>query len=427
MKIELPYGDTTVDANLENARLLDTLDIQPVAAVASPKEAIEAALRDPIGLDGPALASFNPGESVVIVVSDSFRQTRADQMVPVLLEELNAVGIPDENISILYSTGTHRGPTEDESRGLLGDESFARLQGRLFSHDAWNEDELVSIGTTQRGTPVEINRRLQEADRVIATGAIVYHYFGGFGGGRKSIVPGVASGKTIAANHSMNLHPTNDTLDPNVRIGALAGNPVAEDLLEASLLTQIDFILNTVLNRDGQIARVFAGDMKKAHEAGCAFAAEIFTAPISEQADIVVAASAGTKNFLQTHKSLFNAYQAVKPEGRIILVAPCAEGIGANQFQQWLRLGDRSSIIAALRKDSEINGQTALSTIEKSPITTFVTEMDEEAIALLQAEKASSLQAALDDTVKLIQSRGIETPTVYTMPSAAYTVPRLDT
>lgn len=425
MNIELPYGDSIARAELPNARLLGTLDIRPVAPVASPKKAIEAALGDPIGMGGPALGQFRPGESVLIIVSDSFRQTRADQVLPVLLEGLTEAGIADESVSILFSTGTHRGPSKNEQREILGEETFARLQGRIFSHDAWNEDELVPVGTTRRGTPVEINRRLVGADRVIATGAVVFHYFGGFGGGRKSIVPGVASGRTIAANHAMNLHPANDTLDPNVKIGALQGNPVAEDMLEATLFTPVDFIVNTVLNRDGQIARVFAGSLVEAHEAACAYAAEVFTAPIGEQADIVVAASPSTKNFVQTHKALFNAYQAVKPEGRIVLLAPCPEGLGGEQFQKWLRLGDRARIIAGLRRQSEINGQTALSTIEKSPITTFVTELSGEEVALLKGAKAADLQSALDNALKDIQSRGIETPTLYTMPSAAYTVPRL--
>ena len=200
---------------------------------------------------------------------------------------------------------------------------------------------------------------------------------------------------------------------------------VAEDMLEATLLTQVDFIVNTVLNRHEEIAKVFAGDLVEAHEAACAFAAEMFAVPIGEQADIVVAASPGTLNFVQTHKALFNAYQAVKPEGRIVLLAPCPEGLGGEQFQKWLRLGDRASIIAGLRRQSEINGQTALSTIEKSPMTTFVTELSAEEVALLQGVKAADLQAALDGALRDIQSRGIETPSVYTMPSAAYTVPRL--
>ncbi|HJP35687.1 MAG TPA: nickel-dependent lactate racemase, partial [Gammaproteobacteria bacterium] len=319
MRIELPCGDAPVDAELPNAQFLGALDIQPVAPTASPSQAIEAALVDPIGIEGSVLKPFRPGESVLIIVSDSFRQTRADQVLPVLLEGLEAAGIADDRVSILFSTGTHRGPYEDEQRAILGEGAFARLQGRIYSHDAWNQEELVHIGTTRRGTPVELNRRLLDADRVIATGAVVFHYFGGFGGGRKSIVPGVASGRTIAANHAMNLHPTNDTLDANVRIGELKGNPVAEDMLEAALLTRVDFIVNTVLNRDGEIAKVFAGDLAQAHEAACAFAAELFTAPIGERADLVVAASPGTRNFVQTHKALFNAYQAVKPEGRIVL------------------------------------------------------------------------------------------------------------
>ena len=126
------------------------------------------------------------------------------------------------------------------------------------------------------------------------------------------------------------------------------------------------------------------------------------------------------KNFVQTHKALFNAYQAVKPDGRIVLLAPCPEGLGGEQFTKWLRLGDRSSIIAGLRRESEINGQTALSTREKAPITLLVTEMGEEECALLGARKVGPLQEAVDLALAEVPAAA---PSIYLMPSAAYTVP----
>lgn len=424
--LSLPYGDQLVSAKVAVGRCLGTLDVRAVEGLADPERAIREALTRPIGLDRSIFELVQTGEQVVILVSDSFRQTRADLVLPVLIDGLVCAGAAESDLSILFSTGTHRGPTENEQREILGEDVYARMLGRIYIHDAHDADNHVFVGTTSRGTPVEINRRVHEADRAIVTGSVVLHYFGGFGGGRKSVVPGVASARTISHNHAMNLHPTEDRLDPKVRIGALANNPVAEDMLEATRLTQVDCIVNTVLNRDGEIAGVFAGELEAAHEAACAFARGLFEVPIQERADVVIAASPATKNFVQTHKALFNAFQAVQPDGRVVLLAPCREGLGEEQFTQWLELGDRAEIIAALRRRSEINGQTALSTREKAPRTVMVTDLSDEDVALLGARKAESLQEAVDIVLGDLVRAGIDAPAYYLMPTAAYTVPVLE-
>lgn len=423
-QVTAPYGDRMVRAQLPCGRCLGTLDIAPIDELTTPERSIRAALDRPIGLDRGLFEIVQPGESVVILVSDSFRQTRADVFLPTLIEGLVHSGTREEDLSILFSTGTHRAPTPEEQREILSAEIFDRLAGRIHVHDPYDAPNHVFLGTTSRGTPVEINRRVHEADRVIVTGSVVLHYFGGFGGGRKSVVPGVASARTIAHNHAMNLHPDEDRLDPRVSIGTLDGNPVAEDMLEATRMTHVDCILNTVLNREGDIAGVFAGELEAAHQEACAFARSLFEVPIKEKADLVIAASPTTKNFVQTHKALFNAHQALKPTGRIVLLAPCPEGLGDDQFTKWLALGDRSQIIAALRDRSEINGQTALSTREKAPLTWLVTDLSEKDIAQLGAHKADSFQEALDQACAELAHAGIEDPTYYLMPSAAYTVPK---
>ncbi len=424
--ISLPYGDRMLSAAIPAGRCLGTLDVRAVEGLADPERAVREALTHPIGLDRSIFETVQPGERVVILVSDSFRQTRADLVLPVLIDGLVSAGASESDLSILFSTGTHRGPTENEQRDILGEGVYNRMRGRIYIHDAHDADGHVFVGTTGRGTPVEINRRVHEADRVIVTGSVVLHYFGGFGGGRKSVVPGVASTRTISHNHAMNLHPTEDRLDPKVRIGTLAGNPVAEDMLEATQLTQVDCIVNTVLNRNSEIAGVFAGELVAAHEAACDFARGLFEVPIQEEAEVVIAASPITKNFVQTHKALFNAFQAVAPNGRVVLLAPCREGLGEEQFTQWLRLGDRAEIIAALRRQSEINGQTALSTRGKTPRTVMVTELSDEDVALLGARRTGSLQEAIDGVLADLARAGTDAPGYYLMPTAAYTVPVLE-
>lgn len=419
MRLSLPYGEGCLETEAPAGTCLGTLDVADAPEVADVAAAVREALDNPIGLGHGIQDVVRPGETVAILVSDSFRETGSQWFLPVLADVLNDAGVPDESITIVFATGTHRPPTPEEEVGILGPAFAERFAGRRFTHDANDRDNLSLMGTTSRGTPVWINKRARDHDRLILTGAVVLHYYGGYGGGRKSIIPGISGIETIAHNHAMNLDPDTDRLNPDVRIGALDGNPVAEDMLEGARLARPDFLLNTVLNRAGRIAGVFGGDLDAAHRAAAAFARDLFAIRIRERADLVIAASSRTRNYVQTHKALFNAYQAVKPGGRIVLAAPCAGGVGGEQFVQWIRLGNRAAVIAALRRKSEINGQTALSTLEKTPITVMVTEMSDADVALLGARKAASLEHAL----ALVRGALPERPTYYVMPSAAFTVP----
>lgn len=423
MHIEMPYGPDLIHADIDWARDLGTLDIAPTPSLTDVSVAAVTALANPIGACAPLAQIMQPGESVVIVVSDSFRTTRIEQVLPTLLDLLAAKGVREEDISFLVSTGTHRGPTDEEAARILGPEVFARFQSRTFTHDAFDEAMLVDLGTTSRGTRVKINRRAVECDRLIATGTVVLHYFGGYGGGRKSIVPGIAGVESIAANHARNLHAERDDLDPAVRIGVMEGNPVAEDMLEAAKLVKTDYLLNTVLNRDNQIAGIFGGDLVEAHRAAAAFAHGLYAVPLREQADIVVASAGSAKNYLQSHKALFNAYQAMKPGGRIVFVARAPEGLGGNKLATWLALRTRGAIIAELRRNAEINGQTALSTVEKTPMSDFVTELSEDDVRTLGARKAHSLADALEHARLVLAAQGVAHPSVICMPTASYAVP----
>jgi nickel-dependent lactate racemase len=420
---QLPYGAERIELDVPFGRHLGTLDVADVPAIPDRDRAIRTAIENPIGMDETIFERVRPGETVAIIVSDSFRKTGAHHVLPVLVEGLNRAGIPDEHICITYATGTHRAPTRDEEMQILGPAMYARFHERARAHNPHDPEGVKHVGTTSRGTPVAINRRVAECDRIITTGAAVFHYFAGYGGGRKSILPGIASVETISHNHAMNLDPEEDRINPAVRIGAMDTNPVAADMLEGAKLAGVDCIVNTVLNRRGEIAAIFAGNLEAAHRAATAFAYDMFALHIEERADLVIAASGQTKNYVQTHKALFNAYQAVKPGGRIVLLAPCEEGPGGEQFLKWVRLGSRDAIIAQLRKSSEINGQTALSTIQKAPIALFVTNMTTDHVAMLKGRKVASASEGLALAQEELATAGVTDPTYYVMPSAAYTVP----
>lgn len=422
MKIEIPYGNVIVEASADWLRPLGVLDIGVTPPLADARSALLEGLANPIG-GAPLHQRLRPGGSVVIVVSDSFRKTAIDVILPALIQWLIERGVGEKAISFLVATGSHRGPTADELDWILGPEVHARFAERIYTHDPCDRDNLVAVGTTSRGTPVSLNKIALSADTLIVTGTVVLHYFGGFGGGRKSIVPGIAGLETIAANHALNLDPVLDALNPAVHIGRLTGNPVAEDMLEGARLGPDPFLINTVLDRGGTIARLFAGDLVMAHEAACAFSESLYTIPISEQADLVVASAGSAKNFIQSHKSLYNAFQALRPGGHVLLATPAEEGYGGNKFADWLALGTRTAVIQALRKNAEINGQTALSTLEKARRTVFLTRMEPELVRSMGGRPVTSLAEGLALLHPDLTGRGGNSPSCLVMPSAAVTVP----
>ena len=417
----VPYGPATLSATLDWGRFLGVIDIADSPSLADIEQCLLEYMSTPIGMDGPFLSGIRGDERIAIIVSDAYRQTGVHRYLPVLIRELARIGVSAANIRFIFASGTHRVPLPEQQRAILGAEIYDRFKHQSFVREAYNAERHVFVGTTSRGTPVELERLAVECDRIIATGAVVLHYFGGFGGGRKSILPGLASAKTIAHNHALNLHTTDNRMHPDVRIGVVDGNPVAEDMLEAAKMVRVHGIVNTVLNRRGEIAGLFVGELEAAHRAAAEFAHSLFAVPIAEKADLVIASAGSAKNYVQSHKALYNAYQAMKPGGRIIFLAPCEEGLGGESIEKWLRLGDVDAIFAALRKQSEIYGQTALSTREKSPFALMVTELSEDDVRLIGARKAASL----DEALAVAHHELGDDMTYYIMPSASYTVPLL--
>ena len=424
--IHLPYGDSTISGALRRGRCLGTLDVADLPACEPLDDIVREALEKPLGQARGVLHGMRAGDRVAIVCSDAFRKTGVHRILPTLLDALWQRGIREQDLTFLFATGSHRAPRADEQAAILGEAIYRRFSHQAFVHDPFDDANLVLLGTTPAGTPVRINRRAIETDHLILTGAVALHYFGGFGGGRKSIVPGLAAIDTIAHNHARNLHPREDRLNPDVRIGAMDGNPVAEDMMNAARMVPVRAIINTLINGHGRIAKVFVGDLELAHAAAARAAYDAFAVPIDTRVDFVIAASHATKNFVQSHKALFNAYQTIRPGGRVILAAPCPEGLGGENFTKWLRLGTPAAIIAGLRRRAEINGQTALSTLQKTPSLTMITELDHDDIQSLGCTKAASLDDALDHVVEGFAAQGITNPTYYIMPNAAFTVPMMN-
>src|ERR1035438_7476534 len=254
-RCDLLYGKSHLRICVEGDRLAprqtDPVDDEAPAVV--------EALKHPIG-SAPLREIVRPGERVAIVVNDITRLTRTDLMLPPIVDTLNAAGVPDRDMFIVFALGIHRLQTDEERRLIVGDEIYSRI--RCFDHVATDDASLVEIGTTSFGNRVEINREVWEADRIILTGEIIYHLIAGYSGGRKSLVPGVGGFRTTTFNHRMIFHP-------DCRSGKLDGNPAHEDLLEACRMVDPDFIVNVVLSPDGKLIRVVAGHYDLAHREGC--------------------------------------------------------------------------------------------------------------------------------------------------------------
>ena len=393
--VDFKCGDKSYPLQLAPERVLSVLRPRAGEPAAPPQQLIERALE---GCQA-ALARFRPGEQVVIVTSDVTRPTGSDLYLPLLVSRLNAAGVQDRDIEIVIALGIHRKQTEAEHRRIVG-ELYGRI--KVSDHDCDDPGGLVYLGDTARGIPVEVNRRVAEARRLILTGAVTFHYFAGFGGGRKSMLPGVASRKSCLASHFALLNPGESSgRHPLAVTGNLEGNPVHEAMVEACGMRAPDFILNTVLTPDKRILAVFAGDWRRAHLEGCRFYTENFSHPISEKSDLVVVSCGGFPkdiNLIQAHKSMEYASRALKPGGVMILLAECRDGFGNATFFDWFGYAGCGELESALRKRYEINGQTAWSLKEKAERfrVILVSQLARQEVATMGMIPAETLPQALE-------------------------------
>jgi nickel-dependent lactate racemase len=364
-EIKLSYGREAVSLSYDEARFrvleAETSDGRPLTDVE-----IGEAIALPVG-SPPLEEIISAGETVLIVVSDATRATASAQIVNLLVRRLIELGVGPGDINIIFATGIHRAVTIEEKREVLTPFIVQRI--RTLDHDASERASMIQLGTTARGTPVEINRALKEHDRVILTGAIGFHYFAGFTGGRKSICPGLASARTIEATHMLALDFEKGGRRKGIGTGLLEGNAIHEECERVAALVAPSFLINTVTDERGRACRVYAGDWRAAHRKGCAEYAEEHSVRIEEKRKIVISSCGGSPwdiNLIQAHKSLDMAAHACSEGGDIILLAECADGFGRADFLKWLDVADSRALEARLRERYEVNGQTAWSLLVKA-------------------------------------------------------------
>ena len=412
------YGKREEVFAIPDSYRVNVIQANPVKPVADVKAGVLAALAAPIG-SPPFRQVFGRGDRVVIVVSDVTRLwVRSDVLVPILLDELNAAGVPDNAVAVVFATGDHRDQTVEEHRLIVGDEVLRRV--KVHDHDCHAAD-LADLGKSSRGTTILLNRMVCEATKLILTGGISYHLLAGFGGGRKSVAPGTAGYATIQENHGLALKAG----PGEIGSGIMAGNPVAADMDEIAALAKPAFLLNVVVDANKDFIGIVAGDWREAHAAGTKIVEQAFAVPIREKAAVVVASCGGYPKDIQLYqsiKALDNADYAAGEGGSIILVSECFDGPGPEAFLSWFRHETYAAMSAALHANFTMPGFVALRTkqILESKTVHLVSGLDAATVMRVGMRPAASVAEALAQA--LPAAGGL----VHVMPHGALTFPQLE-
>ena len=412
-KLSFGFNEGSQEVSLPEGNLLGVLEHNRVEIGLTGQEEVRRALHNPIG--SPRLRDIvKPGETVAIVSSDVTRPMPTALVMPLILEELYAAGVKKEDIVLVLGLGIHRPHTLEERRKLAGAQAWEEI--RVVDSDP---EDVVRYGVTKRGTPADFDRRVAQADRRVCLGNIEYHYFAGYSGGSKALMPGVSTAEAIQANHRMMVQEA-------ARAGALEGNPIREDIEEAAAMLGIDFILNVVLDEHKRVVCAVAGDAVSAHRAGCAFLDTFYLKTIPRLADIVLVSQGGAPkdlNLYQTQKALDNAQHAVRDGGIIVLIGSCREGLGEDTFASWMREArEPGELIERVNRDFRLGGHKAAAiamVLEKARIF-LVSQMDPAFVRTLFMTPFATVQEALDEAFGMLGADA----RVLAMPFGGSTLPR---
>lgn len=365
--IRLAYGKTEVELKVPSRVKIRVLNIKSLKPIKNFRRAVNQALDQPIGLSG-FNDLFLARDHVAIVIPDKTRGAYFPPVLEVFLNRLNHLGISNNQVRLIVGRGLHSSHSLKELKSLIGKRVYDSI--KVIDHDARDKKNLVYLGKTSSGTKVEINRAVVESDKIITCGIIRHHYYAGYSGGRKLILPGIAGYRTIQQNHRLVFNPEGTPgKNPKASSGQFKGNPINEDMIEVARMLGVDFSINLVLNHHREYARIFCGDIIKAHQAGCNFLDRVCSVKLTQPADCIIASTGGYPadiNFIQTHKTIDHATKALKPGGIMLVLAECGEGIGSDTFLPWFRYSTMSALEKALRKKFVVNGHTALCTLMKA-------------------------------------------------------------
>ena len=420
MHVQLNYGKShiTLDlSKLENASVISGRNIDPLANLSTE---VSLKLQHPTGKHRLAdeIKQKN-AENVLIIINDITRPTPYKHILPPILEELHKADVPIEGITFLIATGIHREMTVDEIRTVVGSELVNTYEA--INHNCDEKDNLVYIGTLKFGTEFYVNRHCVDSDFVIVTGVIAPHYFAGYSGGRKSILPGISGRQTIKHNHAL-------MASEEARTCNLDGNPVHLEMIDAARKVGVDFMVNIVTDSHGRAVEVVAGDVEEAWLEGVQIGRELFVTHIDELADVVIACAGGYPkdiNVYQTQKAIDNAARATAPGGTIIILAECPEGLGEPTFEKWMfEAKSPDDVLMRFSSGFELGGHKAysLAKVSKNKEIVLVSGLDDDIVRKMFLTPAKDLEQAL----QYVRAKHGPDHKCIVMPKAGTIVPLLE-
>jgi nickel-dependent lactate racemase len=420
MKLDLAYGREGLTITLPDDVPTTVIEPQYVPGLADEEKALQEALAAPLGTP-PLRDLVTPDDTVALVHSDLTRPMPNDRALPPLLAVLDEAGVPDENITLINGLGSHRLQTAEELVEMLGAEVVSRY--RIVQHDAWDDENLIAVARNSAGRMVRVNRAYAEADVRILTGFVEPHFFAGFSGGPKAVLPAIADIESILDNHGARL-----LSDSNATWATTVGNPLWEEIRDVALATQPTFILNVTLNRDRDITGVFAGDMLTAHRAATEFVRERALQAVPAPFDIVITTNSGYPldlNLYQAVKGMSAAAQIVKPGGEIIVAAECWDGLPAHgEYARLLREADSVEELLAtikaprFRCHDQWEAQIQAQIQQKARVHVYADGLTDDELRQAMVTPCASIEARLEE---LLASQPDATLAV--LPEGPQTVP----
>ncbi|MCX8022571.1 MAG: nickel-dependent lactate racemase [Syntrophorhabdaceae bacterium] len=378
MEYALKYGERSIRVDLPSSWKVSTLTHRDPPALPV-YETLLNSLENPIQEERFS-EWVRPFKEILIVVPDVTRYAAMERILPILKDQY----LKDHTVKIIFAMGNHRKHTEEEQRNIVSERIFKEIP--CVDHDCFDEKVLAPFGKTRSGLDVVLNKMLLEADAAIVTGSINFHYLAGFGGGRKSIFPGIAGYETIIGIHREVFNKEKPGKHEKARSGVLHGNPMHEEIMEGiSLIKTPMFLINTVLDDKKNIVNIFSGHIRYAHEEGCEWYKRYFQVKVDERADVVVVSVGGFPkdiNFIQSHKAIEHAMGAIKDGGSMVVVGECKDGLGSGEFLKWFDYGSSFEMEPHVRKSDKVYSQTAYATRLKAERCRiyFVSELEDETV-----------------------------------------------
>ena len=415
------YGSTAVTIPIDDDQVIGIIDGNTTKRLDDIKGALIDALDNPIESESlQAVASR--ASSIVIVISDMTRYwMRQDLIVPILVDYLvSRCGKRYGDLEIIIATGTHVGAPEEDLRTLVTSDIYDKV--RTINHDCHASD-LVYLGTTDYGTPVKVNKDAAEADLVICLGAATYHVMAGFGGGRKSILPGISGLETIKHNHAYSLAPDAFITNPEIGNGILDGNPLNEDMLQAAAMMRNLFMITLVTDTEFRLSSIFAGHWRKSWEAACDEVRRIYTVPIKEKADVVITSCGGfpkDESLYQGTKAVDNVISALKDGGTLILLLEGRNGGGSPDYFDWIKPLVNGTFEKELRENFTVGGYIFFLNCEQAARFNIMM------YSSIPAETVAPMGIkAYDDLDKLMADVDLDGKSIYVIPTGSTVLPEV--